>query len=241
MRRLLQPLFATAVLLMASVLSVTLYAIGQAEQRVERAVAQNFSAAGLLARMQVEGERMRRYEKEMFIYAAVPASRAKYVKEYDDAHRRLLALANDAAAPSGRSFNDEDRKQMLRWSEATSIYSGEFTRIAASADQLNVDQLTPEQKLALTTRFNSEIKDGKDRFAELLKGTATMREAKEKQSLAIGDEIKGVFRSLGYTMLGISVAVVALMAWWVLRREQPGSTGGGHGHATGLGPRQALR
>ncbi|MFZ2989415.1 hypothetical protein, partial [Ideonella sp.] len=48
---------------------------------VERAIRQNFVAAGLLSQVQVEGEKLRRYEKEMFIHVADGPKRSGYVKE----------------------------------------------------------------------------------------------------------------------------------------------------------------
>jgi hypothetical protein len=170
------------------------------------------------ARIQVEGERMRRYEKEMFIYAAAPANRAKYVKEHDESHRRLLALLTQAAAPSGTQFSDEDRGKLLAWKEATTFYGREFARIVVTADGINVDTLPTDQKLALTTRLNGEIKEGKDRFATVLKGADEMRAAKEAQSLVIEREIASVFLQLKYMMLVVSLLVVGAAAWRVLRR-----------------------
>jgi hypothetical protein len=231
MKQLFKPGFAGIVLLMAIILGVVGSAIKLAESRIEQAVRQNFVAASLLARLQLEGERMRRYEKEMFIYAAAPTNRNKYVGEFDAASKRLLDLLNEAAAPSSRAFTDAERKEILGWIEAASFYGHEFSNIANKANSINLDTLPNDQRLSLSTKLNGDIKEGKDHFAKLLTGSSKMREAKERHSLQIGEEIDNVFRWLMLTITGIAVAVIALIGWLTVKGHRA-AVGGGHPVAT---------
>jgi hypothetical protein len=59
-----------------------LWVSNRTESDVEQAVNGNFAAASFLSHLQLEGERLRRYEKEMFIYVANTEKRAEYVKEF---------------------------------------------------------------------------------------------------------------------------------------------------------------
>lgn len=216
-KRLLQARFVAAVALMAGIVAVVAAAHRSAETKIEQAVRSNFVAAGLLSRVQIEAERMRRFEKEMFIYAAAGDNRAKYVKEFDEAHRRLLALMNEAAAPSHKGFSDEERIEMLKWLEATAFYSHEFRRIAVQLDNGSLGA-AGDAKGELTLTANKLIGAGKDRFRTLLDGTARMREAKERSSLAIHDEIRAIFRNLLGVLAGIAMLAVVGVAVYVLRR-----------------------
>lgn len=196
-----------AVILLVTLLVVgMLWGVAATEQRVEQAVRQNVSAAGLLSRLQVEGEKLRRYEKEMFIYVAVPERRAAYLKEFETTYGRLLELSNDMLAPSSNTFSDEERAEILRWKQAAVFYAGEFGNLSRRAQATALNSLSPEQRLGLTVAYNEDIKAGKDRFRELLTGTEKMRLAKEARSLVLGEEMGRIF-----TQLRIGVLVGGLL------------------------------
>jgi hypothetical protein len=204
----------TALGLVAVMAAGTLWGVSATQRRVEQAVGQNVAAASMLSRLQVEGEKMRRYEKELFIYVAVPDKRAGYAKEFDTSYTRLLNLSNEMLAPSGAAFTDAERAEILKWKEAATFYGGEFTKLAQRAQTINLASLTTEQRLGLTVAYNDDIKAGKDRFRELLTGTDAMRQAKEKRSLALGDEMHGIFSQLriGVLVGGLLAAAFAIAA-----------------------------
>lgn len=206
-------------LLLAGILSGT----ASSEQRVEQAVRQNFVAAGLLSNLQLQGEKMRRYEKEMFIYVAVADKRAGYVKEFDEAYTKLLAQSDRMLAPSGKAFSDEERKQIAAWKNAAIFYTGEFTRLARQADgaQAQLSSLSPEQRGTLTVEYNNAIKEGKDRFRELLSGAEKMRVAKEAQSQEIAGELDAIFRNLRLGVLLGGLFVIGCVLLALRRKEKP--------------------
>jgi hypothetical protein len=183
-----------------------------AEQGVERAVRRNFTAVEQLARLQVAGERMRRFEKEFFIYAGVADRRAAYAKDFDQANTQLLELLDIMLAPSGKAFDDEERAKIMSWKQATLFYQAEFAGIVRPASDLNLATLSSEQRIGLTLEYNERIKAGKDRFRELLAGAEGMRTAKEKQSQAIAGELASIFGRMQLA-IGIPAAlIVALVA-----------------------------
>jgi hypothetical protein len=200
--------------LVAVMAAGTLWGVSATQGRVEQAVGQNVAAASMLSRLQVEGEKMRRYEKELFIYVAVPDKRAGYAKEFDAAYTRMLGLTNEMLAPSGAAFTDAERGEILKWKEAAAFYGAEFTKLAQRAQAINVASLSTEQRLGLTVAYNDDIKAGKDRFRELLSGTDAMRQAKEKRSLALGDETHSIFTQLriGVLVGGLLAAALAIAA-----------------------------
>lgn len=186
---------SVAVLVVGLVVGV-LWGTAQTEAGVERAVRQNFIAAGLLSRLQVEAEKMRRYEKEMFIYVANPEKRTGYVKEFDGSYNKMLPLLDTMLAPSGTAFNDAERKEILEWKNAAVFYTSQFYGLGRKADGLQIDQLSNDQKLGLTTGYNDAIKTGKDQFRTLLGGTDKMRSAKEAAAQGIATEIEATFTKL---------------------------------------------
>ena len=178
-----------------------------AESRVEQAVRHNFTAAGLLAKMQVQAERMRRFEKEMFIYAATPDKQAKYAKEFDEAHTKLLKIQNEAASQQTHAFSEAERATMSKWMDATTFYTHEFGKTVATAKSAQQSALTPDQRAELTLRLNNDISAGKDRFRDLLDGSAAMREAKEAASLEINNEVSTILRRVWMALAALAVVV----------------------------------
>jgi hypothetical protein len=222
MKRFLTPLAMAAVMSMAGMVAVVVGANQTVEQNIEQAVRHNFAAAGLLSKLQVQAERMRRYEKEMFIYAAVPDKRAKYVKEFDDAYSKLLDLMNQAMGSQQKGFTAEDRKQVVKWSEATAFYGNEFRKTVGGAE----GAATPEQRADLAVRLNNDIGPGKDRFREVLDGATKMRESKEKASLEINTEIDNQFGRLNAIVAGLG-ALFALGGVVAFARPRPAAPDGG--------------
>lgn len=204
MKRFLTPFALAAAVSMAGLVAVVTTVNDSVERNIEQAVRHNFVAAGLLSKMQVQAERMRRYEKEMFIYAATPDKRAKYVKEFDDAYSKTLDLLNQAMGSQAKGITPEERAQIVKWSEAAAFYGNEFRKVVATAE----GAVTPEQKADLTLRLNADIGPGKDRFRELLDGASKMREAKEAASLEMNKTIDGQFARLN----AIVAALGALLA-----------------------------
>lgn len=187
---------------MLAVVAFVFVANNHLEVQVQQAARHNFSAASMATNIQIQGERMRRYEKEMFIYAATPDKRAKYVKEFDDAHTKLLEQINAAQATQHKGFSDADREKVKAWSGATAFYANEFRKVAAAAEMA-----APEQQAGLTTRLNADIGPGKDRFKTVLDGAAAMREEKLASSLSIGDDIKTSTRNIEYALIGMALLV----------------------------------
>ena len=201
-------------LLVAALVAGVLWGSAQTQSGVERAVRHNFVAAGMLSKLQVEGEKMRRYEKEMFIYVADAPRRNGYMKEHDAAYTRMLALLGGMLLPSSPYFNDAERRQILGWKEAAVFYAGEMALLARKAEGSSTLALTPEQRVGLTVQYNDAIRAGKDRFRELLGGTDKLRLAKEESAQQIAADIEATFLKLrtGVLVGGLALVAAVLLA-----------------------------
>jgi hypothetical protein len=207
-------------LLVAALVAGVLWGTSDTERGVERAVRENFVAAGQLSKLQVEGEKLRRYEKEMFIYVADTGKRKGYMKEFDNSYGKMLVLLDSMLLPSGPYFSDEERKQILEWKQAAVFYAGEMTSLAARADASDASTLTSEQRIGLTLQYNEGIKAGKDRFRSLLGGTEKMRLEKEDGAQKIAVEINSTFRTLRIGVLIGGLLLIGLVLS-VLRGKKP--------------------
>jgi hypothetical protein len=213
-------------LLVAGLIGGVLWGSAATQSGVEQAIRRNFTAAELLSRLQVEGEKMRRFEKEMFIYVANNEKREGYVKEFDGAYNSMLSLLDTVLAPSGVAFNDAERKEALAWKEAALFYTGQFHGLAIKAQALQLSALNNEQRAALTTDYNEAIKAGKDRFRVLLKGTEALRKDKEAAAQRIASDIDGTFTRLRVGVLVTGLLVIGLILATLRTRARGQPMGG---------------
>jgi methyl-accepting chemotaxis protein len=179
--------------------------------QVKTAINQNFAAASLLSDVIIEAQKLRRYEKEMFIYAAVKDKREGYVKEWDGAYRGMVeTLINSAADARKGLFSEAETQEMKSWLDAAQFYEREFRK---TADFARGQEAAPPA--SLTIDLNTAIGPGKDRFRTLLSGAQKMREAKEKSSKEIASQIESGFRTqsivaLVLTLLGFAVGALMI-------------------------------
>ncbi len=187
--------------------------------KVEAIVAENLTATSMLSDLQVEAEKIRRYEKETFIYIAEPETRQKYQKEHEASAKRLFKTLNSMLAQSNKAFNEEERKQIDNWNTAAEFYVGEFAMLMQKASGLDNQNLTPLQQGMLTVQYNDGIKAGKDRFKLLVDRSETLRNDKEAAARNILTSISDLFCSLivGVVLL---VAVAAGLVLWMLQSRQ---------------------
>lgn len=213
-RRLASAIVVICALLLATAIGM-FWGTHLTERGVERAIRRNFVAAGLLSQLQVAGEKMRRFEKEFFIYASVPAKRDGYAREFDAAYTQLLELLDRTLSPSNAAFTDAERDEILKWKTAAIFYASAFDGLVRRAQEVGATTTSTEQRMALTLDLNDRIGPGKDRFRELLNGGQKMREQKQLQSQEIASELSvlfGRFR-LGVLMAGLGIIGATLLLW----------------------------
>ncbi len=211
------PLTLKRTVLMGLVLASSIAAVmaiqRSAESKVEGLLRGNMVANGLLQRIQLGGERLRRFEKEMFIYVDVPDKREGYVKEFDGAYQQLLRDLDEALAPSNPAFTDPERAEMLKWKAAANTYSTAFDQLTAAARQNDRGEKSAAAAAGVaggprsTKDFNVAITNGKDAFRLLLKGSEDLRLQKKADPIVIAAEVSSDLRRT--ITLGAALALLA--------------------------------
>ena len=213
--------WAMAVLLAALCASILWALLRHEKQVVETQIRGNLVAGTLLTRIQLAGERMRRFEKEMFIYASVADRRADYVKSFDDAYRAMLVDLDAALAPSGLAFSSDEREEMLRWKQAAVTYVAAFDALHDAARLLDRPDSAAGAQLRSTQDFNKAIEDGKNAFRVLLNGAETMRTRKKVDAAAIAGEIDRSLTVIALAAAGLCALAGAAVVVLLRRREAP--------------------
>lgn len=218
------PASAGLALFIAALMAAFWLTASSTEHQIEQAVRRDFTAAGFLSRLQVEGEKMRRFEKEAFIHINDAGQRQKYFKEFDHSYSVLLSLLDSMLAPSGTSFTDADRVDMAQWKVAALVYGSQFTALIHQAELGDTDKLSAEQRAVRTLDFNARITEGKNRFRVLLGGTERLRQLKETGAQTIADDIARLLMYLRIS-IGISGIVLIGLLLYLLRPATPSRRG----------------
>lgn len=208
-------------LLMAMLSVVALWsAVRVGDSQIEELLRGKLVAANLLTRIQLEGERMRRFEKEMFIYVQDSSRRETYFKAFDAEHDRLLADLDTALAPSASAFDDAERAEMLKWKLALSTYAGAFGQLADAARRNDGAGVTPGT-VRTTLDFNTAIGPGKDAFRALLAGSEEMRTRKKADPLQVATDVERLLtrRVLAVGVVAALGSACTLAAFMVARRR----------------------
>ena len=115
-----------------------------------------------LAGLSAAAQKIRRYEKEYFIYVQNPGKRANYAGEFADANDEIegyLKLLQGIYSAHGRLG---ELAKLQAWQDATRIYAGGFERIA---DAVEGGQITG------VLEANAAIQEYKNEFRVVLSGT----------------------------------------------------------------------
>ena len=208
------------VLLAAACAASVLALLDRGKRLVESQIRGDLVAGVLLTRIQLTGERMRRFEKEMFIYVTVPARRKAYQKEFDDAFQAMLVDLDTALAPSGTAFNDQERAEILGWKQAAMAYATAFNRLEIAAMLLDRPESASAAALRTTQDFNRAIEEGKNAFRVLLGGTEQMRTRRKADASAIAAEIERGLIGITLSAAGLCGLAGGLIVMTLRRRSE---------------------
>ncbi len=192
--------FGLLLLFMIGQAAVTYYYMRKSTGLAEEAISRDFSTSLAVARAAIEGQKLRRFEKELFIYAA-DQRRLKYYEDWKTSFDSLKAMLIQMANDKSGIWSDADRQDIARWNNALDEYGRGFNHVVA---EINNGALTR------TVDANVAIKDAKDAFAVLLTGTEQAREAKYQRAALSAVQIGDNARIINLVVLATSVGGVIL-------------------------------
>ncbi len=211
-----------------------------AKNEVVDATRKNTVASSELSQLAVLAQQVRRYEKEYFVYVGNEEKRNGYIKEWTDTSDKITNLLSAMSANKGAAFAKSDLTAIANWSNAADFYKTEMLKIfatvrtAAAATALAPEPVASTAKagaaatpaaapatpaasgLPTPVQVNDMIKDGKNRFSDvLIKGVSAMSAEKTKATLALSDAANSSFDKLLQGVL-LTVAVGVLLAVFLM-------------------------
>jgi methyl-accepting chemotaxis protein len=180
--------------------AITFFYISKSNKLVDQAIDTSFAQSQFISQLAIDGQKLRRYEKEYFIYVNNDRKREKYFNEWTEAknsiHSRLMSVINDNA------WSLYDRGEMEVWKKSLNAYNDGFQ---------TVNQMILSGRIKDTISANTEIRDAKNEFRTYLSGTDKLGKEKLNEAKQFAKEIDADFNMLYYIMFCTSAAGILLL------------------------------
>jgi HAMP domain-containing protein len=191
---------------------ITYFYISSSRQLVSEAVDRSFEQSQFVLQLALDGQKLRRFEKEHFIYITDASKRDKYYKEWTEAKESIQRRLSGAIEDEQETWSTEDGAELSLWEQSLNAYSDGFQRVHRMAER---------GALTSTTEANQEIAQAKDAFRTFLEGADKLGKVKIAQAKQAAKDIDANFSVVNLAVLLTSAAGVILLL--ALSKFIPGS------------------
>ena len=178
----------------------------QTKKSVKSIVADNLGRNVDFLQLVISGNKLRRYEKEFFIFLDHPENRAKYLGEWEsaksDLEKKMRSLQQERV-----EFSGNDKAMIGEWIAHLAFYDDQFSLIANAKPEDRMD----------TKTANEKIKPGKDRFAIFLKQAETEAVKNINESAAVATSFDLAIQSMTIQFALLSLAGAIAAAYFLIR------------------------
>lgn len=163
---------------------------------VEDAINKQFNTSIFISKLAIDGQKLRRYEKEYFIYLNNDEKRNKYAREWTEAKDSIQSRLDEAIADKKNTWALSDKSKLTDWLLSLNDYSDEFNGV-----------ITRVEGSVLTTTIdaNLAIRKGKNAFRVFLKGTSELGTQKFNEARKSVEKINQNFQYINIAMIFTSV------------------------------------
>ena len=181
--------------------AITFFYVSRSNHLVDTAVNRNFFQSQFISQLASDGNKLRRYEKEYFIYVDNPRKRAAYYTDWSQAKSAISDRLNEAIHDRGHTWAG-DRATLRQWKGSLDAYDDGFHL---------VKQMVLDGAVTNTRTANSEIRQAKNEFRSFLEGTDGLGKEKLAQSTRIAGQIEANFDLLYKFIFVTSAAGILLL------------------------------
>ncbi len=174
---------------------------------VNLAVEKNYPAVSAIGGLISDMQKLRRYEKEYFIYITDPQKKAKYTRQWKAVFDETREHIADMSANASNVFNEGDLQRFVFWDDSVRFYGEQFSRIL---ERYHSEAVTAGDGGNPSVEANELIQEGKSRFGEALADAARMRHAKTEESLGVVAEVDERFQNVKLVSLSLTAAAILL-------------------------------
>jgi len=156
--------FAVLLLLFIAQSAVGYFTARNSDHLVTAAINEDFNTSVLISRIAIEGNKLRRYEKEFFIYVGNQDKMAKYTGEWETSHGKLKDMLTVAINDSTGAWTPEQQNILRAWDASLEGYASGFRAVV---QRVNNGEITN------TVAANVAVQDAKNKFRVLLNGASS--------------------------------------------------------------------
>lgn len=160
-----------------------------------------------ISRMSIEGQKMRRYEKELFIYVNNTEKRDKYIGEWREAEANLRLHLDALLRNASGLWSPDDKALGREWQSSLASYAAGMGVVA--------DRIL-QGELADTVSANLAIADAKNAFRPFLNGTEQALETKLASSnelLSQYTEVQAQGRNMLIAAFGVGLLIAIVLVF----------------------------
>jgi len=186
--------------------SVLFWMMNENSQRIDKAISGDFSSSILISHMAIEANKLRRYEKEFFIYIGDQEKMDKYENEWQESYNSLEVMINQALDEKTGRWSVEELQEVEDWLVSLKGYGHGFHLVMNNVRDGAIQD---------TIAANSAIKNAKKRLKKLLAGTSSGSESRYIRATEIAREIEQNNKILAIilvltTLAGIIIVLLLL-------------------------------
>jgi len=183
--------------------ALTYLLLNQSEALVRQAINKDFNASVEIARLGIEAQKLRRFEKEFLIYMGSANQRSKYYANWKSSHDRTKLMLDGMVQNPDSEWSSDDVLRAKEWLVSLGAYENGFNRMV---QQVNRGEITS------TLQGNEAVREAKDAFRVLLDGTTLGGELKYQDATKTGLAIIGKFGTVNLALIVSTLAGIGLVA-----------------------------
>jgi nitrate/nitrite-specific signal transduction histidine kinase len=195
--------FGLILLFILAQFAVVFVYLKQSEKLVDNAISRDFHTSVEVARIGIEAQKLRRFEKEYLMYIHSPSNRGKYFIEWKEASDAVAAKLRQIIENRDQLWSNRDAAAAREWQQSLDAYVNGFKEVVAAVDN---GQITS------TLQGNDAVRDAKDAFRVLLDGTAKKIEIKYERAAVSAKAVEGKFQLVTIVLVVVALAGTVLAA-----------------------------
>lgn len=170
-------------------------------------VARDFEQSVHIAHIAIEGQKLRRFEKEFFIYVTNEERRNKYIGEWTESFDKLGLMLDEIQTSGDDAWSAQDKSLVGDWRRSYERYGDEFKQVIASVQS---------GEITTTEDANTAIKVGKNAFRVLLNGATEGGEIKYGAALLTMNQLANNSSLMRIVVLSVCAANVLIALFMLL-------------------------
>lgn len=176
-------------------LASSYFLIDNIKSIVDQAINKQFNTSILISKLAIDGQKLRRYEKEYFIYINNSEKRRKYSTEWSEAKSNIQNRLEVALLDETDTWSATDKIKLKKWLNSLEIYAKVFSDLRNKVRSSEINT---------TIDANSAIREGKNAFRVFLKGT-------DKLGLTKFEHAKTAIAEVDKNFFYINIAIITVL------------------------------